>query len=1037
MDNKAKENELNEINRDGKKKRLIVIIIAAIVLIALAVGIFIYTNAITAVTMRIQRLVGTVNLYNEEGSEQSLREKMRLGAGQTVTTAGESLIMVSLDDTKLMTMEETSKADIKARGKKLLFDLIEGNLFFNVTEKLKDNESFDISTSTMVCGIRGTSSYVGRDSTSHEILMVTDGLVHVVATNPVTKETTEVDVPAGQMITIYLDEEAEGDKTISIRMEPFREEDLPAMALDTMRKNRELMNRVAKATGFSSKKLATLADLSCTKGISMYGTAADDFKSEGVDDAIPFMGSRAGEMVTSANSAVNIAKEDLPLEVAIIQGYRDVMDVGVAAGYDKTNMATLMDGTRTVMEETFTLIDEAGIRSVDKLNVAVKVSETLKVSAGRMTESDLSTEEISQVLEAEKELFTDAVKLSVGETSDGSRGSDVLAALDKVVDHVTGTVDEEMEKSSNGEETVIALLGVPLERRSSASSSDESGEKVVATNNNIVVIDARENGGANGNGASSGNAGSQNSTGGRNSATSKGGATASEIKAAQSAIASTDPSTGIITLADGTRFDPKYYAAANPDVVAKYGNDPEALIAEWLKEGKAQGRPPIAPEQTATQTTQTSSGNGSSDSSGSSSSGSSGGDTTPTPTPEPTTTATPTPTPTSTATPTPTPTATATPTGTPTPTPSPTPVPVTGVSLDITSKTDLKQGKTFTLTATVSPSNAANKNVTWKSTGSSTASVQGNGLTATVTGAAAGGPVDIIVQTEDGSFTASCEVTVIPLTSAYIDGSTTGSNTFSYFVRNNAPANAEFKKSASTGPASALAVGTSAGEPVTIWVDGSNVYWYSDADTVYLPSDCQHLFGGNVNYRSIDMTGLDISNVTDMREMFSGCSSLVSVNISGFSTSHITNMSQLFSGCTNLTSVTFGTGWDTSSVINMDQMFNNCQNLVSLDLSGWDLSNVTSMGSMFAYCTSCTELTFGSFRNGTTYAGSMFNGCTNLNKIYVTTNYTTSPLYDYSSVRTFENCPKLSGPYTANSDYDASYAIVDTSTTPGLFTLKQ
>ena len=384
---------------------------------------------------------------------------MRLGAGQTVTTAGESLIMVSLDDTKLMTMEETSKAEIKTRGKKLLFNLIEGNLFFNVTEKLADNEAFDITTTTMVCGIRGTSAYVGRDPNKHEILMTTDGLVHVVATNPRTKESLEVDVPAGQKITIYLDDEAEGDKTISIVMEPFKEEDLPAMALDTIRKSPALMDRIAKATGFSTKKLITLAELSSTKGISMYGSAADTLKASGIDDAIPFMGDRSQQMVTSANSALNIARDDLPLEVAIIQGYRDVMDVGVAAGYDSNNMATLMDGTRAVMEDTFTIIDEAGVRSIDRINVATRISNTLKVSAGRMSRANLSTGEIAQVLEAENQLFTGAANEAAGSSSDGSRSSDILAALDKVGDHVTGTVDDEMNKSSNGEETVIALLG--------------------------------------------------------------------------------------------------------------------------------------------------------------------------------------------------------------------------------------------------------------------------------------------------------------------------------------------------------------------------------------------------------------------------------------------------------------------------------------------------------------------------------------------------------------------------------------------------
>lgn len=592
---------MEEINKEKSKKKKIIAIIAAILVIAAVIGFFIYNNAITAVTMRIQRLVGTVNLFNEEGAEQALREQMRLGAGQTVTTAGESLIMVSLDDTKLMTMEETSKAEIQTRGKKLLFKLLEGNLFFNVTEKLSEDESFDVQTSTMVCGIRGTSAYVGRDSTSHEILMVTDGIVHVVATNPVTKETTEVDVPAGQMITIYLDDEAEGNKTISIVMQSFREEDLPALALDTMRKNKALMARVAKATGFSAKKLATLADLSSKKGISMYGAAANDFKSEGVDDAIPFMGYRAKEMTTSANSAVDIAKDDLPLEVAIIQGYRDVMDAGDGAGYNRDNLGTLMKGTRYCFEETFKRVELSGMRGTDRLNVAIRVSDTLKVSAGRMVTSKLTTKEINDVMEATTLLFTEAVEEAAGPTSDGSKANEILAAVGRVSDHVTGTVDEEMNKSSNGEETVIALLanGSGTGRKSSAAASEpeKEDEKTPDTK--------REEGGANGGEAGNAAGAAENKSAGNasNGGSSKGGATKQELAAAQAAIVATDASTGIVALADGTLFDPTYYAAANPDVVAQYGTGTNALLAEWLKEGKAQGRPPIAPTVVANNNT--------------------------------------------------------------------------------------------------------------------------------------------------------------------------------------------------------------------------------------------------------------------------------------------------------------------------------------------------------------------------------------------------------------------------------------------------
>lgn len=80
--------------------------------------------------------------------------------------------------------------------------------------------------------------------------------------------------------------------------------------------------------------------------------------------------------------------------------------------------------------------------------------------------------------------------------------------------------------------------------------------------------------------------------------------------------------------------------------------------------------------------------------------------------------------------------------------------PVTGVSLNKTSL-DLTEGDTETLTATVAPANATNKNVSWSSDKPGIASVD-NG---TVTGVAVGSAV-ITVTTEDGSFKASCTVTV-------------------------------------------------------------------------------------------------------------------------------------------------------------------------------------------------------------------------------------------------------------------------------------
>lgn len=79
---------------------------------------------------------------------------------------------------------------------------------------------------------------------------------------------------------------------------------------------------------------------------------------------------------------------------------------------------------------------------------------------------------------------------------------------------------------------------------------------------------------------------------------------------------------------------------------------------------------------------------------------------------------------------------------------------VTGVSLDYTSLS-MTIGDESTLVATVSPSNATNKAVSWSSNNNSVATVDNGKITAVSKGTAV-----ITVTTTDGSKTASCNVTV-------------------------------------------------------------------------------------------------------------------------------------------------------------------------------------------------------------------------------------------------------------------------------------
>ena len=92
-------------------------------------------------------------------------------------------------------------------------------------------------------------------------------------------------------------------------------------------------------------------------------------------------------------------------------------------------------------------------------------------------------------------------------------------------------------------------------------------------------------------------------------------------------------------------------------------------------------------------------------------------------------------------------------------------VPVTSVKLNKTGIT-LSKGKTFALTATISPANASNKKVTWTSSNTKAATVDAKGkITAKGKGSAT-----ITVTTADGKKKATCKVTVtVPVSSVKLN----------------------------------------------------------------------------------------------------------------------------------------------------------------------------------------------------------------------------------------------------------------------------
>lgn len=118
---------------------------------------------------------------------------------------------------------------------------------------------------------------------------------------------------------------------------------------------------------------------------------------------------------------------------------------------------------------------------------------------------------------------------------------------------------------------------------------------------------------------------------------------------------------------------------------------------------------------------------------------------------------------------------------------------VTGVSLNNNALT-LNTGNTNTLIATVLPTTATNKNVTWSTNNSSVASVNNGTVTAHAKGQAT-----ITVTTADGGYSASCSVTVNEVsTTVSVQGVTLSTNTLSMKVGGTATLTANIRPSDAT-----------------------------------------------------------------------------------------------------------------------------------------------------------------------------------------------------------------------------------------------
>ena len=194
---------IDKVNSLSKKTKIFIAAAALVVVAGIVAVIVLSGNKYTATTMRLLRVEGTVNIENSAGEIKPVMNNIRFQSGDALSTGFDGLASVGLDETKIVTLESNSRVEFTKSAKQLALNLTEGGMFFEVTEKLKDDETFDITTSNMTVGIRGTSGYIlAREKTGKLLFQLTSGHVTLKVKNPLTAKDDNVSLSAGQQALI-------------------------------------------------------------------------------------------------------------------------------------------------------------------------------------------------------------------------------------------------------------------------------------------------------------------------------------------------------------------------------------------------------------------------------------------------------------------------------------------------------------------------------------------------------------------------------------------------------------------------------------------------------------------------------------------------------------------------------------------------------------------------------------------------------------------------------------------------------------------
>ena len=197
-----------------------------------------------AASMKLRKTEGDVEVEDNKGKSIVPEEEMNLYSGYLVGTEKKSYAWIDLDRVKLTKVDSRSEVEIKKKKDKLEIIVNSGNLFFNITEPLDDDETLDIRSSSLGVGIRGTCGWVEVEDDSEMRVYILEGKVKCSIPGDGSREGVTTSVLAGEMAEMTV---SKGEADIAV--EEITVDQIPDFVMEELEEDEELYERILEDSG--------------------------------------------------------------------------------------------------------------------------------------------------------------------------------------------------------------------------------------------------------------------------------------------------------------------------------------------------------------------------------------------------------------------------------------------------------------------------------------------------------------------------------------------------------------------------------------------------------------------------------------------------------------------------------------------------------------------------------------------------------------------------------------------------------------------